>query len=493
MKRALRVLTLASSLATFGASCASCASAPSPKNTDKTALPTPVAQRAPEPAPPPRAPSPLVSVMAPDKLPANLAIDGDVAEWGSLLPPPAPPPPPDPNLRDAPSHLAFVVTKDAAFLAADLAEVSKDGIWFSFAFADAPLPNIGFMTRGGGVTEFDCETDPGTQEPLAPETAKHCQEVVARHAAFVEAHEARFERTFRLNGQGLFWIGKSGALEPVPNSLAAMKRTERGMTVEARIPVAAYPRASEVPLTQTYAHAIAATAATPPDVPGNEWIGLAVPAPLHFEPHAALRAAAYERTHTSMYPLGFSYHPAEPDRIETVRYPGWDASSVVVSEKPLYVPERKLGDLEIGYASAVRPAVAVFKAGAFVELVDLEGEPVGSVERNKEIHVFSYSDMTADDSPGLMARWSVLAVAADGSTLNPINQDTGVSAWSKVYEIHSDKFDWFGVRGVPFGFANEETPRPIEILWRLDKQLGGYMPTTRELSVLPPQRPRKKG
>jgi len=506
MNRA-RFAVLASTLAVFSASCAS---APTPQNTGKAAQkPAPVVVQVPAPAP--REPSSLVSVMAPDKLPANLAIDGDVAEWGSLLPPPPPPPrpppkvakgktppppppppPPDPNPRDAPSHLAFALTKDGAFVAADLTERAKEGIWLAFGFQPSPLPSIGELQRGGGINAFNCETDP-SGEPLPPETAQSCLGLLARHEAFVQAHEARFERVFRLDKRGLWWVGQGGAIEPVPNSVAAMKMTERGMTIEARIPLAAYPRASVVPLTGAFVQAIAATTPTPPKVEGEKWIEVAAPEALLLEPYAELREAVYSKGFARIHPLGFSYHPADPNRVETVRHPGgWNASFVEATEAPLYVPERKLGDLEVGYASVASPAVAIFKAGKFVDLVDIVGEPMGSVERNKQIHVFSYIQGEDEDAPGLGSQWSVLAVGEDGSSGNPINTDTGVFRWTQVYEIHSDKFDWFGVRGVPHGFADEETPRPVEILWRFDKQLEGYMPTTRPLTTLPAQRPRKK-
>ncbi|HVK67621.1 MAG TPA: hypothetical protein VM694_24215 [Polyangium sp.] len=433
---------------------ASCASAPAPQNSGNPA-PSPRESAAAEVSKhASREPSPLVSVRAPDKLPANLVIDGNVTEWGSLLPPPPAgnPPPADPNPRDAPSHLAFALTKDGAFVAADLAELSKDGIWLAFGFPPStPAPS-------GGV----------------------------------EAHEARFERMFRLDKRGLFQVNESGALVPVPGSVAAMAFTARGMTIEARIPVAAYPRASAAPIPEVFVRAIAAWAPTPPKASGNDRIRVAAPEPVAFEPHADLRAAVYRQNLAERRPFGLSYSPAEPDPIETVRHPGKDTSSVVTSEHPLYVLERRLGDVEVGYSNAVLPSVAVFKGGKFVELMDIADigeEPMGIVERNKQIHVFSYSQ-TDEFPPGFQAGWSVLAVGEDGAITYPFNGETGVGHWDKVYEIHSDKFDWFGVRGVPIGYADEETPRPIEILWRFDKQFGGYMPTTRPLTTLPAPKPK---
>ncbi|MDC3955092.1 hypothetical protein [Polyangium jinanense] len=439
-----RCVVLATSLAALSASCAS---APTAQNNGK---PVP----SPEPsavasAPAPREPSPLVSVRAPDKLPANVLIDGNLAEWGSLLPPPEGNQPP----AGAPSHLAFALTKDGAFVAAELAELSKDGIWLAFGFP-----------------------------PSTPASSSG-----------VEAHEARFVRMFRLDKSGLFQVSESGALVPVPHSVTTMAFTPRAMTIEARIPVAAYPRASAAPIPGARVQVIAATTSTPPKIDGAKWIDVTAPEPVAFEPHAELRAAVYRQNLAERKPLGLSYSPADPGHIETVRHPGKDTSSVVTSESPLYVPQRTLGDVEIGYTSAVLPSVAVFKGGAFVDVIDVADigeEPMGIVERNKQIHVFSYSQTNELDAAGFQAGWSVVAVAEDGSISYPFNAETGVGRWEKVYEIHSDKFDWFGMRGVPREYADEETPRAIEILWRFDKQFGGYMPTTRPLTTLPPPKPK---
>ncbi|MRG95169.1 hypothetical protein [Polyangium spumosum] len=433
-----RLAALASSFAML---VASCAPTKAPEDAGKPVKPAlQVASASAPTLATPREPSPLVRVTAPEKLPANLSIDGDVSEWGSLAPPP------DPKQPDAPSRLSFALTKDGAFVAAELVERAKDGIWLVF----------GLGGTGGA-----------------------------------RADDTRFERVFRLDKRGLSQVSESGALVPVVGSVVDMRFTERGTTLEARIPVAAYPRAAAAPITEVLVHAVAAEAAAPPKLARESWIRIGVPEPVHFEPHAELRAEVYRQNLTLLRPLGISYSPADPGHIEITGHLGKDGAAVATSERPLYVPERRLGDVEVGYTFFGVPALAVFKAGKLLELVDLEDELMGSVERNKQIHVFSYAQMN-ERPPGFEAGWLVIAVAEDGSISYPFNAETGVSRWEKVYEIHSDKLDWFGMRGVPLEYADEETPRPIEILWRFDKPFGGYMPTTRPLTTLPPPRPRKK-
>lgn len=357
----------------------------------------------------------------------------------------APAPTPTVALAPAPvpPRLRFVVTKDGASVAAELAERAKDGIWLVFGFGGSP------------------------------------------------ADDTRFERVFRLDDRGLSQVSEGGALVPVVGSVVDIRFTERGTTLEARIPVAAYPRAAAAPITEVFVHVVAADAAEPPKLARESFRRIHLPEPVHFEPHAELRAEVFRLNLASRRPLGISYSPADLEHIETTGHPGKDGAAAVTEERPLYVPERRLGDVEVGFTFSGETAIAVFKAGKLLELVDIEDERMGSVVRNKQIHVFSYAQ-TDEWPPGFEAGWLVVAVAEDGSISYPFNAETGVGRWEKVYEIHSDKLDWFGMRGVPREYADEETPRAIEILWRFDKQFGGYMPTTRPLTTLPPPRPRKK-
>ena len=152
-----------------------------------TARPQASAEAPPQPAGPPPDPS-IVSVAA-VRPPPKLAIDGDLREWGSLLPPreAAPPPkvpdgyvtvneepkpllPSGPNPPDAASHLAISVTNDALLIAADLGEPAKDGIWLGIASPAPPVPSIGEYRRGGGVEALDCEYE---QIPEAAGATSH--------------------------------------------------------------------------------------------------------------------------------------------------------------------------------------------------------------------------------------------------------------------------------------------------------------------------------
>jgi hypothetical protein len=103
--------------------------------------PTPTLSAA---APPP---DPRVGRVTAVRIPLHFELDGDLAEWGSLLPPVGPPPgaprpkhawvadepalPPGPNPRDAASHLAIAVSSHGALIAADLGGAARGGIWLS--------------------------------------------------------------------------------------------------------------------------------------------------------------------------------------------------------------------------------------------------------------------------------------------------------------------------------------------------------------------------
>lgn len=388
---------------------------------------------APLPPAPPRspAPSPELTILSPDKLPTSASVDGDLAEWAG---------------HGAPSGswLSFALTSEGAFVAAELGAIGplgKDGVWLYVSF---PAP-------------------PG--------------------AAMDAARASRFERVFRIDRQGVRLLGEESRLEAVEGAASAFVEGKGGRAIEARLPVAAYPRASSAPIVEVSVYAIAATDASPPPAPRERFTRLGTPGPVHFEPHGALRAAVCASIAKRKTPAGFSYHPATPERFEL--------AAESPSERTLYTRLDALGDVEIGLVPLARTHVAVLSSGALTDLAPLGGELVGIAQRNGELHVFAHEE-AAIEGDLVAARWSVLSVDEDGSTANPINVETGVGAWTDVYEFHNEKLTWFGLRGIPSGLAAEETPRPIEIAWHFDPVFGVYMPRTREIAELLPKSQRKK-
>ena len=188
----------------------------------------------------------IVSVAAVQP-PPGLVIDGNLAEWGSLLPPREPAAPPDPeklpgtaqqtaevplpsgpNPRNAASHLAFALTSDAVLIAAELGEAAREGIWLGVGSMSPAVPPIGVWSRGGYVEALDCDFEQvyanegnfekGAAKP--PEVVAACHALIARHAALIASHEPRFSRLFRIDRQGPRQARADGTLAAVASAKA---------------------------------------------------------------------------------------------------------------------------------------------------------------------------------------------------------------------------------------------------------------------------------
>jgi hypothetical protein len=472
---------------------AACAPPPAPAQPPPVVV---VAKPPPVITPPAPAPTPLdptiVSVTA-ARVPAHFALDGDIAEWGSLLPPPPsdPPPelpllpgetepgPPAPNPRDAESHAAIALTSDGAVIAADLHGASREGIWLGIGGGAPSVPPIGDWQRGGGVRDFNCEMNLGTGEANPPEAIAACHALLQRHAAFVAAHHARFERVYRVDREGVRLVKPDGTLAAIEGAKALFLATPTGATVEVALPAKALPRMSEAPLTGLGAVARAAPTVQPPALPAALWVGLDLPAPVSFEPWAELRDRVFEemRTRVSIGPTGLSYQPGDPLHVESISYDKglYDTSRVSRSEETLYTKKASLGDVEVGVASAYGEWIAILEKGKLVDLVDLPGQLKGVVGRDGEIHILSHSHYTETDIWADSARWSAIAVGPTGSSRGEIvAQEIASFNWNDVEEFHAKDLASFGLRGWTTYLSNGKE-QGVEVTWRWDRAKKSYV------------------
>ncbi|MEP7120296.1 MAG: hypothetical protein ABJE95_05270 [Byssovorax sp.] len=485
-------------------------------------------------APPSIADDPtLVSVTA-ARPPPKLAIDGDLGEWGSLLPegepaaPPAPeklpgtaqqapevPLPSGPNPRNAASHLAFALTPDAVLIAAELSEAARDGIWLGVgSMAPAVLP-IGVWSRGGSVEPLDCDYEQvyinegnfekGAAKP--PEVVAACHALIAAHAALLVRHKARFSRLFKIDRQGLREVGADGALTVVAGAKAVFTPGQRGATVEITAPLTAMPRLVEAPL-QTL-HLVARAATTPtPDLTPAQWVWVRFPQPVSFEPLGEIRARALQFLVDNTYhAAGLSYHPADPLHVETLRYNA-TPSVVEPSEETLYSKLATLGDVEIGQVSAFGPWLAVLKNG---KLVGSHKEPPddlpfdafpaperkGIIPRDGALHVISYSMPANSEGVGpRQASWSAWVVAPDGTAHEAVEDIDLPWLWDDLTEFASADFETFGLRGSTHwpgagpGQDSPDKPVGIEVTYRWDPARKTYLGTKKSIPV--PKKPRPR-
>ena len=432
-------------------------------------------------------------------VPAQLTIDGDAREWGSILPedpPPARPPEPvkgpDPNPRAALSHAAIAVSQDALLVVAELRGPAREGAWLAVGSEAPALPLIGEYQRGGGVRELDCESEPFTGVPLTKEAAAACRAVLDRYARLTAEHEARFARVFRLDREGVRERRADGALTAVAGAKAVWKPGAEGATLEASLPLQAMPRLSYAPLTSLRLWSRAATSAEPPKIVGEQWVPRALPAPLSFEPLGEIRARVFEGIGGRViYPPSLSYQPGLHSMIESSRYAGqYDRQTVQLDEGRLYTKAASLGDLEVGFVSAYADWLAVWKQGKLVEM--LAASASGKViPRDGGLHILASSEWYNEDSATPGAQWTAMVVGADGAVREDVLQvdNTVPTRWTQVSTFHDKGYASFGLRGASH-WPDGAKEQGYEVTWRWSKGDKRYKPSVRRVPV--PRRARKR-
>lgn len=487
-----------------------------PRRSALVALVALAACAAPPPAPPavPIAPAPsasaepaaprvdpaLASVTALAR-PAQLVLDGDLAEWGSLLPPdPDPRRPddkPDPNPADAPSRVAVALTGEGAFFAADLGPGARDGVWIGLGTAPPETPPLGEYQRAGIGPFSECVRYPGQEDDgTDPETSDACKGVQRRVAEKVAAHERRFRRVYRVDRAGVQVLDDEGALVAVEGARVAFKVAGQGARLEASVPVGALPRMSAAPVTSLVLTARSAAVAASALPAPAQWAALELPAPVGFEPWAELRAAAFgAETGTGYYRPNTSYHPAEPLRLETLSYPGeMDRRDYAARDGALYTRRMSLGELEIGVVQGSADHIAVLRQGKVVGVYGRRrGALIDILARDGDVHVFDFEVETATDNWQTSADWTVMVIGPDGTLRENVvvEPPPAFVSWAYPREFHTADLSTFGVRGGWFSWVDgKETTKGWERTWRWDKAKRRYVLKERGIP-LPPQKKKR--
>jgi hypothetical protein len=191
--------------------------------------------------------------------------------------------------------------------------------------------------------------------------------------------------------------------------------------------------------------------------------------------------------------VGLSYHPAEPLRIESLRYGGEFATrDYEVRDGALYTPRLKRGDVEVGIVQSRGDWVAVFKKGELVE-IHKPWDAREIRERDGEIHVLGYTSVTWTDSWTTTAAWSALVIQADGTSRADewtVERPPTYVSWDSPQEFHSADFATLGVRGGAH-INREEKVSGWEVTWRWNKAKRSYM-VTEKMIALPPKAKKKR-
>ncbi|MFO0547592.1 MAG: hypothetical protein U0271_04335 [Polyangiaceae bacterium] len=453
--------------------------------------------------------------------PTSLSVDGKLEDWGDLQPnplqstsppvsknkqayPPEPPGPSAPNPPTAGLRIAIALEKELS-VAGRLGISAKDGLWLGVGALAPVLPAIGDHGRAGGVAPFDCEYEQTCCNDgymirgakLTSELAAVCRKRVERYATLTAELDARFERVYRIDQDGVQYRDRDGKLQPVKDARVAFTKSDAGADFEATIPLSALPRMSQAPISAlSFTAAPSGRNAPATATDEHPWTWLLFPKPVAFEPNAPLRELIFAQyaDFRAGYSAALSYQLSDPGTLESMRRnPEWTA--IEPFSGPIVEKYQKLGDVDVDLASIPASRFVISKGGAIRGHVELPvTEPADMCfagERDGELHYIHLKEGGWDDLAGLQPpRWWVLIVRSDGTfTANALEQDQTVYFdHLNTTKIANRDCSQFGLRG-PEGDAYGPGGVIFEQLWRWDKDLKKYVVTKREVGKF--KRPQK--
>ena len=441
--------------------------------------------------------------------PADLHIDGDLGEWGTLdadpppvmaearnVEPPASPPTALPLATDAPpadappapaSHVAVALGPDGLSAAGRLRGDGKDGVWLTLDFGAPELPPIGYFERGGGVREITCEGNPYSGEPLGADEQASCRATLKAHTDWVAAETDRYVARYRVTARGVE-RERGGKLEPVVGAELGWQAEADGARFELRLPPLGLPRTTQAPLES--AQAAAAVLGDAPPVIGHG-DDEAVPAsaapltpepPVDFEPHGALRRylfGALPPARGFWPPFIASYQPGEGVEMERVAYAA-DGMALETQRDVLFAPLAEVGGLRLLQVLSDGGLVLVPHPGSEPELVSLDGASiVASEKRGQGLHVIAFGQWTETDSWCESARWVVYEFRPDGTyegnLVMPVENEN--TCWETVASAHDEKFTTLTLKGHArdFDASGESKPVPQTVTWRWNASGEAYV------------------
>lgn len=458
--------------------------------------------------------------------PQTYAMDGNVSEWGSLLPTVEPSRPakdqkdakaePEknavvpvkaPSPRDAESHIAVSFTSKEFVIVGELGEsAAQTGVVLGVEFDAPTIAHAGEWGRGGAVWGFECEYEHkdisdgswviGARNP--PEVIAACKQLEKDHELFEKKNLTRFRRFFRINSQGITMM-VDGKPQPVEGAKAIFTPQGKKATIEVSLPFKALPRTGVLPLPSVMLAAQLADADGMVEADaelGNAIYALPKPASFGVDDGllaAALQADILEPTR----PPGLSYQPGDPLHFEAMGYQG-DPSTVKPIKKTLFHKIATFGDVEVGHVPDDGFSIATRKAGKFIALSPAETDynrPVpmtsgGVVERDGELHVFVFQEGYYSASQGPMqAGWSVTAVARDGTLREAVDCNGPYGNWHESFSTISDDKQTLAFRGEVWRYAYEPETNPeaiVEVTYRWDRQTKMYTCKETRLKALKP-------
>ncbi len=415
----------------------------------------------------------------------SFVLDGDLADWREG---PSPTKARTNELLDV--RVTMSVTPEEIRVAVDFGNTNPGVLWIGLGTTPPEVPEIGIPRSGGFSRSFQCERaeyrGPDGMVILGPPNPlpflETCEALKAKHVQFKAQYEARFTRRFRISAQGVALVEGNGS--SVALSSAKLVASRDGKTMEVVLPRAVMPRLPEAPL--RHVRIAASRAEIPANNAAAPWLSAELEEPVTYEPHGALRDRIFALVlgQDLMFSPGLSYHPDDPLHVESLHFapsktpwhsPDWFAfdgnenrSTVVARQDVLHERKATFGatGVEVALAVASSPAIAVFKHGKLTDAVLLShvdlgkkiealGERVwkGAVERNGQLHVFSFTPRTDSPFSGVTVspHWVIQPVDQQGRLLpEEMCLPEKIMGGVEVTELVDSRFLTLGVRARPY-------------------------------------------
>jgi hypothetical protein len=416
------------------------------------------------------------------KVPAKVSSDGDLSEWGSLVPVPPKDGKPQP---DGASHVAMALGPTAFYLVGSLRGAASHGVALGVREYTPEYPEVYFPARGNPTL--------GSAGCLGNE--EQCEAISNGREAFIAEDSANFRRAYHIDEKGVSARDAKGD-HPIDGAIFHAKAVQGGFDFEAQLPLAALPRLASHPVEQLLL--IARPNELSDKLKDEDWIPVSFE-PVALEPFGELRSKAYElasfNRSFAIGPSTYAYDPGDPNKIFRIGWDGMDSTAIRVAEHVLFRKLATDGDLDVGVLWGGSPALVVGRGGKFVgptvlpivlssENVDIAVRPQGTV-------VFSFTSENVYDSSSdqhyVTANLSLFIVDHKGDIFDssgaPEPTPEGPSGeprpWAKVGASHTPDLGTVTVRGSvyttqPWG-SGPTTPRTIT--YRFDPKAGHYIVT----------------
>lgn len=349
-------------------------------------------------------------------LPNGFALDGALEEWAGAH-------------EGSGDWLALVFTEAGMIVAGEL---STERATLRLTMPRPSLPPIGTaFGRAGVLPEYNCEFVWFVGTPLSPAESRACREVLRTDAAFRDAYEAEFSRSYVLDS---FCARKPGSRATLPtiNGAPGKCAADAGrLRIETTVSARELPRVSLVPTSSVRAVLTPSNLAPEEREPAEN---LSLPAPVVFASPKGLLGALSTMTepptgsYSERLAPALSYQPGRNDSLMAHghRYIGlnpgslsWidtDPTRLVATKVVLPATGTRLGRTELRVLPPEISLLAWLVDGIPKQFFPYEGI-VRVLVRDGELQVLQALEGMDDASLRPQVTWKFLRVSSDGEVL----------------------------------------------------------------------------